>query len=937
MSFSMSAPRSFSPSGRRHPAATLLGMLLAGALLAGCGDSPDKLVDSARTYIERQDLQAASIQLKNALQQDGALAEARFLLGQVNFGLGDMSGAARELQRAEELGYPAERIAPLLSTALVRTGEFDRVIDRYAATRFAEPSAQARVSGALGTAYLGKARLPEARAAYEVALAAASDDTEARLGLARTRLFSDDLDGARREVDAVIAQTPDNADAHALRAQIQIAAGQQDDALKALAEAVRVRPDAVAYRYELVGLLLGSGREDEARAQIEALRAHSPDSPATRFLLALMAHRDGQETAAREDVQRALRDAPDFLPAHLLAGSVLFRLGDHQQAQTHLARVLDRLPGHRVARQQLALSQIAAGQGGRALETLKPLIDAAPEDARSLTVIGQALLAAGDFERAAEYFERAAKAAPDSPGARLRLGVARVGTGDLSEGLADLEVAASMDGAGIQADTALVLARLRANDQAGALKAADALVARHPDNAEAHNLRGGVHMARRDWPAARADFGKALELRPDLLAAVINLARVDIAEQRLEGLEARFDAFHQAHPANVDAYVAHADLKTAAGAPPAEVLAVLERGLGAVPGAQPIRLAMVRELLRAGDARRALAAAQEAAAANPNNPSAVEALARAQLAVGEHQQAISSYGRLAGLLPASPAPLIEQAGAQLSMRDLAGAEQSLRRAIAVQPDAPLARARLAAVLADQQRFDDALALAREMQGRAALVTLGNEIEGEVHMRRGEWEAALAAFRKAAGQAPRAELIAKQHAALSRAGRGAEANRLAAEWLRAQPRDTVLRVYLAEQALNAERLDEAAQRYREVLAITPENALVLNNLAWVAGRRGEKEAVALAERALELSPGNPVVLDTLGMLQIERGQAEQGLANLNRAVSLAPALPQLRLNLAKAYLKLERRSDAVGTLDALLGQLPADSPVHREAAALRATL
>jgi len=77
-----------------------------------------------------------------------------------------------------------------------------------------------------------------------------------------------------------------------------------------------------------------------------------------------------------------------------------------------------------------------------------------------------------------------------------------------------------------------------------------------------------------------------------------------------------------------------------------------------------------------------------------------------------------------------------------------------------------------------------------------------------------------------------------------------------------------------------------------------------------------------------------VLDTLGTLQVESGASEVGLTNLRKAVSLAPNAGALRLNLAKAYLKLDRKDDARKELDMLLKQFPEESPLHAQAVALK---
>ena len=58
---------------------TTMAMALAMLLGACGGDKPEALLASAKDYLAKNDAKAAVIQIKNALQKDPALAEARFL------------------------------------------------------------------------------------------------------------------------------------------------------------------------------------------------------------------------------------------------------------------------------------------------------------------------------------------------------------------------------------------------------------------------------------------------------------------------------------------------------------------------------------------------------------------------------------------------------------------------------------------------------------------------------------------------------------------------------------------------------------------------------------------------------------------------------------------------------------------------------------------
>ena len=84
-------------------------------LLAACGDSPETMVASAKEYLAKNDRNAASIQLKNALQKNPGFGEARFLLGKINFDSGDYAGAEKELRRAMDAGFSLDETRALLA------------------------------------------------------------------------------------------------------------------------------------------------------------------------------------------------------------------------------------------------------------------------------------------------------------------------------------------------------------------------------------------------------------------------------------------------------------------------------------------------------------------------------------------------------------------------------------------------------------------------------------------------------------------------------------------------------------------------------------------------------------------------------------------------------------------------------------------------------
>lgn len=95
-----------------------------------------------------------------------------------------------------------------------------------------------------------------------------------------------------------------------------------------------------------------------------------------------------------------------------------------------------------------------------------------------------------------------------------------------------------------------------------------------------------------------------------------------------------------------------------------------------------------------------------------------------------------------------------------------------------------------------------------------------------------------------------------------------------------------------------RLPQAAEAYRQVLAINPNHVDALNALGVVHAMQGEAEqAEQMFRRALDKAPGAAHVLNNLGYHLMAQGRNDDALAVLQRAATVEPLNAMVSANMA----------------------------------------
>lgn len=710
---------------------------------------------------------------------------------------------------------------------------------------------------------------PAVRAAVDELKALGGDsDVAYRLGRARALLFergaaappaaggrdaSLALEEAARVVDSVLTDVPQLPAAQLLEAQVLDRQGRADEAIAAYERVHASGVDAALPR--LVDLLARRKRFDA----LARLRSAAPGGAARVDLLAAQAFLrlgDGAGAArAAERVAGELSGAPEALGWQ---ARLLDHLGRSDDAEAALRAAAERRPGDPGAWLDLIRYQAARRRTDAAAATAAEARARVRTDRPGL-LEARCAAAAGDRDRADAAFAAARAARPD----------------DVETLLA---AARHFEDSGRPAQAEEALARVLRLDPANrpaARQLATALAAR----------AGGRAAWDRAWaalgPERPGDDGPE-----DRLARAVVLSRCPDPPRRAEAVE-RLEALN-------------ADLPTGHAA------------------AAAARDYLVRLLIESGRAGRASQVASVSAAAGAD-PTAIGLYAEALIRGGKPEAAVWQLDRLAAVSPGDrreaglrarllwdPSRPAETAAAlwqaYSAREDLPGAEALGREAFALMlelpgAEPPPAAGRLARALAARNPalgWMPAAVLTRLGRGDEALGLL------PAALRPGSPDD----VREAARVAMTVAAAAADPVTLGKARAVVDAARAL------EPRSDDVLVMAAMLRHLQGRYDDEVRLYRQALARRPEDAVVLNNLAWALceGLRRPDEALPLADALVRRAGSDPEALDTRGVVHTRLGRAADALKDLEEAVRLAPT-PLNQFHLARAYRLAGRPDDA----------------------------
>lgn len=912
--------------------------LAASLLLVGCGDkSPEERIQSAQEALRTADYKTATIELKDTLQRAPDNTEARLLLGMALQAQEQWAASEKELRKALEFGASPDEVLPRLARTLVEMGQFQEAADLDAPKSGMGSQALASLMAQRATALIA---LNNADAAAEAINA--GDQALARTGATDS---SDDLQLAKARLayihkrrgeaiqllDAILLRSPKSIDALYVKAWLLQAEGKDAETLETYQRIVASAPTQIRALIAIAALHQKTGDIDASDKAVKAAEKIAPNVPVVMYARATVLLRAGKIKEANETILRVLQLQPRHLPSLLLEAATSYELGIYEKCRKNAEYILAQLPGNFSAAKLLAASQIKLDDAKGALATLAPFLNAHQGDLDLLAIMGEAHLVNRDYTKAMEYVERAAKLSPTTPAIKNQQAAIHIARRETDQAISALEKATNLTDQPRRADMSLILLQLGKGDFDRAQQAIAILDKKLPNNPVTHNLRAAAYLGKKDYPAARKSLEKALALDPKFFSAAANLARLDLKEGNPDAARGRYLKLLEADKRNVQAMLALADL-AASNALEKEQVDWLTQAIKSDPRALQAHTRLVGYYLSKNEKNKALSLAKDAVSQSQDNPDALALLGATQLATGENKAALATFTTLARKAPTSAFAHYQLAMAELAANNTAAAYSALEKALQLRPDYSQAQDALIRLQLANAKPDAALALARQIQARQPNSPFGFDREADIHFSQKRYTQAGKGYQQAIDRGAGTASLIKLHRALVLSGDGKMAEQRMSAWINRYPKDGKARAYAAQHYMSTGRNKEAIAQYVEIQRQTPNNILVLNNLAYLYHSEKDRRALAIAEQALKLTPDNATIQDTLGWILVEQeGQARRGLDLLRKAIAKAPGQATMRYHYAVALAKTGDTSQARNELERLLK----DGRVFPEVEAARA--
>jgi putative PEP-CTERM system TPR-repeat lipoprotein len=911
----------------------LFALALFTLIACSWDNSSEEHLNRAKEFIAASDTPSAMIELQNAVQLDAASAEARWLLGKLQLDAGEVQSAEKEFQRAQELGWTANDVRPLLAKSMLAQGKFSDVL-ALDSNDLDSPAAALLLSSQVMAA-LSLRQMDTARELLAQALKKAPQLLEAKLAQATLAVYEGDPTDALNFVEAILAGAPDTGEAWWIKGQALVQQGKLEEARAAFDQSIANSKIGFADRVARAFVNVQLEDYDAAQADVTELLKRGPKNATANYIQGLLFFQRKEYRDAITALTLAIPAVQQFpFTLYYLSLSYLFDK-NLPLAERFGNKFVALQPDDAKGRKLLAAISLRQDKVKRARKAIEPVLDHDPYDVQALNIMANALLLDGQADLGMLLYARIAQLRPD-----WRIVPLRRETGLVAPGAAD----EGQPTAGMPENTAnypqteilSILNHLAEKDFPAAIEAATNYHMRDFDGLAPYRVLGRVYLAAGKPAEAKAAFENALQREPGDPFTSQHLAEMALAAGDPDAARRYCQTALDRHPGDLTILLQLSALE-ASEKNEAAMIDRLNQAIKAHPMALAPRLRMAGHYLGSGNAKKVEPLFANLTELQRGAPQVLELQGMAQLAQHQNDSAVATLQQLV-----DADPTYAQAHYLLALAaDASGNRPKAKRELreAVQRDAKhmpalINLAKLAQSDGEQEQLAQYLETLNKLTPDHPEVlrlrawsaqAAGNNVE------------ALALSQRVFKAAPTSQTVLELTAYQKAAGKNQLARSTLLQWVGNQPKDIDVRLVLANDLTLENDLPGAQAQYLAVLEHSPGSITALNNLAWNLRLQNPRKALEYIRKAATLAPDHTDVLDTLAVIEFINGNHESARRDIQRALTARPDDVSIRYHEAMIVAALGDKAQAIAALEKLVTNDASKFPERAEAEALLKSL
>ncbi|MDB5766168.1 MAG: hypothetical protein JWQ61_982 [Collimonas fungivorans] len=634
--------------------------------------------------------------------------------------------------------------------------------------------------------------------------------------------------------------------------------------------------------------------------------------------------------------------------------------GDNKAALIQLKNAAAKNPEDAEVRFALAGLYNTLGDPVSAEKEIRKAISLGIDGARAAPELGKSLQLQGQPQKAID--ETSAAAAKSDPALLAVRGDAYLALNDIVNSKASYERSLSAKAGYPYSLMGLARLAMLDKDTEGANRYVEQAIAANPQDASVWFFKGTLMRAQGKNADALAAYSQAITLKPDHLNALMERANMEIAAGKFDAAKADIDAARKVAPAAMlvtytqglldfsqGKYAAAQEslqkvLRSAPEHMPTILLAgAVELNLGSLQQAEQHLKKYLEKFPENAYARKLLAevqlkGAQPADAVATLSPLLKDGSQDAQLLALAGESAMrtrdfgkaSTYFEKASTLAPASASLHTSLGlSKLGQGDQAKAISELERATVLDPKSEQASIALIRAELTLKHYDKALAAAKVLVAAQPDNAIARNLEGGVHLTKGDRPAARASFEKAASLQPTffAAVMNLSQMDLEDKKPDAAKQRLVA-FLEKDKKNVGAMSALAALAQTQNNPDEATTWLEKANAENPEAvAPAMQLAAHYLRTKQPAKALTLTRKMQTANPTNGDLLDLLGQAQIVSNDLPGALETYSKLVNVAPKSAQAHLRLAGVHMLMKSETEATSDLKKALALQPGFTPAY----------